>query len=211
MFLDYRWWKRWTTSSPNLSSKTVEWKRLLSKNFLIGKEERHRESPVHEHNTVAQHCGTALEPRPLGLYVQRDKFTWKFIEWFTKQTLWGYVSVSLSDSVWTVWDFRWLKIGPNVCFSTTNEHLSFKNVLMKRTTTQFGITSNTGHVCLVNSDISLLYAKKTDLVTSPKYKRYSPFRLYNVFLQAWRTSQTKHCFCIPSNQAERKARREFHN
>ena len=75
---------------------------------------------------------------------------------------------------------------------------------MKRTTTQFGITSNTGHVCLVNSDISLLYAKKTDLVTSPKYKRYSPFRLYNVFLQAWRTSQTKHCFCIPSNQAERK-------
>ena len=56
-----------------------------------------------------------------------------------------------------------------MCFSTTNEHLSFKNVLMKRTTTQFGITSNTGHVCLVNSDISLLYAKKTDLVTSPKY------------------------------------------
>lgn len=34
------------------------------------------------------------------------------------------------------------------------------NVLMKRTTTQFGITSNTGHLCFVNSDTSLLYAKK---------------------------------------------------
>jgi len=76
------------------------------------------------------------------------------------------------------------------------------------------IITSTGHLCLVNSDISLLLKKKkTGSVTSPKYERYSPFRLYNVRLQASLGGFLKEVFVslFPSVTQKEKTRHEFHN